>query len=318
MTQTLSAPPTVATTDKSAVKQVITTALPAGELAMVCAHQIANGFLQYEIGFRTITRNASQHFEDCDWQSSQQDVTDREQLYDMSVDRTMAAFENAAGERALDPAFWQEVRQDFARLIEDLPDGGLRRSFFNAIFKHCFESDSLLPRCGFVPINYSELASKEIPNALRRYACQGATVATANELLQTLHVDAEWLNVHAAAIQLGNQIESQWQRRMTGSLQSIEILDAVFYRFTRAFVVGRLIGNEGTIPFALALTNPEGGMVIDSLMLGEAELSELLGRPNASFQVELEQATDAVSYLQLLTPRLQNRQLFAALGYRAE
>ncbi len=53
-------------------------------------------------------------------------------------------------------------------------------------------------------------------------------------------------------------------------------------------------------------------------MLDETELSELLGRPNASFQVELEQATGAVAYLKLLTPPLQNRQLFAALGYRVE
>jgi isocitrate dehydrogenase kinase/phosphatase len=317
MTQTLSATPN-ATANQGGVELVKVSTQVVNAPAKVCAHRIADGFVQYDNNFRALTGNSPLRFEQCDWQNSQQDVTDRERLYDVFVERTLAGFEDAAGGRALEPMFWQDVRQDFAQIVEGLHDGGLRRAFFNSVFKRCFDAETVMPRCGFVPINYAELVNKEVPDTRRQVRCAGASVAAANELLQSLQIEADWLDVHASAIQLGKLLETQWQRFMPGSLQTIEVLDAVLYRFTRAFVVGQLIGDDGAIPFALAFTNPEGGVVIDNLMLGEADLTELFGRTHANFQVELDQVTDAVLYLKRLTPRLQHLELFSALGHRAE
>ena len=320
MTQTLSATTNTATPQGEAEQAKVQTnvAPVVNAAAKVCAQRVAEGFVQYDNCFCAVTANAPLRFQQCDWQNSQQDIIDRERLYDVFVDRTLATFEEAAGGRALEPIFWQDVRQDFAQLVEGLHDGGLRRAFFNSVFKRCFDAETVMPRCGFVPINYAELVNKEVPSTRRQLSCQGATVAAANELLQSLQIEADWQDIHASAMQLGKLLESQWQRHMAGSLHSIEVLDTVFYRFTRAFVVGKLIGDEGAIPFSLALTNPEGGVVIDSLMLSEAGLSELFGRAHANFQVELDQVTDAVTYLQGLTPRLQQLELFSALGHRAE
>jgi isocitrate dehydrogenase kinase/phosphatase len=313
MTQTLSA-----TISKSTGNQVNVSTQITNAPAKVCAQRIADGFVEYDNCFRAVTGNAPLRFQQCDWQNSQQDVTDRERLYDVFVERALTSFEDAADGRALDPIFWQDMRQDFAQLTEGLHDGGLRRAFYNSVFKRCFDADTVMPRCGFAPINHSELVNKEMPKMLRQFACLNVTVAAANELLQSLQIEADWQDVHASAIQLGKMLEAQWQRHMAGSLQTIEVLDTVMYRFTRAFVVGQLIGDEGAISFALALTNPEGGVVIDSLVLGEAGLSELFGRTHANFQVELDQVTDAVVYLKGLTPRLQHLELFSALGHRAE
>jgi len=318
MTQTLSVTPTAATRNNGVAELMNASTCRVGDIAKACAQRVAEGFVQYEDCFRAVTRNAPLRFQQCDWQNSQQDAMDRDRLYDVFVERTLTNFEQAADGRALEPAFWQEVRQDFARLTEGLHDGGLRRTFFNSVFKRCFDSDSVMPRCGFVPINYSDLINKEVPDARRQFACREATVAALSELLKSLPIEADWQNVHAIAIHLGGQIESHWLRSTKDSLQFIEVLDTVFYRFTRAFVFGRLIGDQDSIPFALALTNPEGGVVVDNLLLGEADVSELFRRPHADFQVELEQVTDTVIYLRFLTGTLQHRDLFACLGHLAE
>jgi len=310
--------PTLSTTTGTTAPHAVESTMPVNAAAKVCAQRIAEGFVQYDNCFRAITGNAPLRFQQCDWQNSQQDIIDRERLFDVFVERTLASFEDAAGGRALETMFWQDVRQDFAQLVEGLHDGGLRRAFFNAVFKRCFDAETVMPRCGFVPINFAELINKEVPAIRRQIPCHGTLVAAANELLQSLQIEAEWQDVHASAMQLGKLLETQWQRHMPGSLLTIEILDAVMYRFTRAFVVGQLIGDEGAMPFVIALTNPEGGMVIDSLVLGEAGLSELFGRTHANFQVELDQVTDAVLYLKRLMPRLQHLELFSALGHAAE
>jgi len=309
---------TISTTTGTTAPHAVESTMPVNAAAKVCAQRIAEGFVQYDNCFRAITGNAPLRFQQCDWQNSQQDIIDRERLFDVFVERTLASFEDAAGGRALEPVFWQDVRQDFAQLVEGLHDGGLRRAFFNAVFKRCFDAETVMPRCGFVPINFAELINKEVPAIRRQIPCHDTLVAAANELLQSLQIEAEWQDVHASAMQLGKLLETQWQRHMPGSLLTIEILDAVMYRFTRAFVVGQLIGDEGAMPFVIALTNPEGGMVIDSLVLGEAGLSELFGRTHANFQVELDQVTDAVLYLKRLMPRLQHLELFSALGHAAE
>jgi isocitrate dehydrogenase kinase/phosphatase len=310
--------PATALSNLGGVERSVAVTSPADEAAKACAKNVAQGFLQYEKQFRALTAKAGTHFQECDWQNSQQVSFDRDQLFDAAVARTLKSFEDAAGNLALDPTFWQAARQEFALQVEGLHDGGLRRSFFNAVFKSCFESDSMLPRCGFVPISYTDLAMKTMPDMRRIIDCQWAMPAAANELLQAAQIEAEWQNVHVSAIQLSNQIETQWGRRMPGTMRFIEVLDTVFYRFSRAFVIGRFIGDEGLIPFALAISNPEGGAVVDSLLLGETELSDLLGPTHASFVVEIDQVTDAVSYLKVLTPRRQIRDLFAALGHTVD
>lgn len=321
MTLTLPDTPALATTalpNRGGIDRTVAAANPADEAARGCAKSVAQGYLQYEKQFRALTGNASTRFQECDWQNSQQDSFDRDQLFDAAVARTLKSFEDVAGNLALDPTFWQAARQEFALQVEGLHDGGLRRSFFNAVFKSCFESDSMLPRCGFVPINYADLAMKTMPDLRRIIDCQWAMPAAANELLQAVQIEADWQNVHVSAIQLSNQIETQWHRRMQSPMRFIEVLDTVFYRFSRAFIIGRFINDEGFVPFALAITNPEGGATVDSLLLGEAELSDLLGPTHASFVVEVDQVTDAVSYLKALTPRRQSRDLFAALGHRVD
>ena len=310
--------PTTAMPNRGGMERTVISTNPVDEAAKACAKSVAQGYLQYEKQFRALTGNAGIHFHACDWQNSQQDSFDREQLFDAAVTRTLKSFEDAAGNLALDPTFWQAARQEFALQVEGQHDGGLRRSFFNAVFKSCFESDSMLPRCGFVPINYADLAMKAIPDMRRIIDCQWAMPAAANELLQAAQIEGEWQNVHVSAIQLSDQIETQWRRRMKDSMRFIEVLDTVFYRFSRAFIIGRFIGDEGFVPFALAIANPEGGAVVDSLLLGEIELSDLLGPTHASFLVEIDQVTDAVSYLKALTPRRHIRDLFAALGHRVD
>ncbi|HEX4376534.1 MAG TPA: bifunctional isocitrate dehydrogenase kinase/phosphatase, partial [Steroidobacteraceae bacterium] len=98
------------------------------------------------------------------------------------------------------------------------------------------------------------------------------------------------------------------------SLRSLEIIDAVFYQSTRAYVIGRVVADGFTAPLAIALRNSDLGVVIDSTMLTQDELSILFGFARSYFHVDLEHVADTVAFLRELMPRKQTGELFTVLG----
>ena len=72
--------------------------------------------------------------------------------------------------------------------------------------------------------------------------------------------------------------------------QALEVIDAVFYQSTRAYLVGRIIGRGFTAPLAIALRSTEAGIVVDATMLTEDELSILFGFARSYFHVDLERS----------------------------
>jgi len=88
----------------------------------------------------------------------------------------------------------------------------------------------------------------------------------------------------------------------------------VFYQFTRAYAIGSLVGDNEGLPLALALHNTETGVVIETVMMGESELSNLFGFTRSDFHVEVDHMTDTVAYLKTLAPQLSISELFTSLG----
>ena len=92
------------------------------------------------------------------------------------------------------------------------------------------------------------------------------------------------------------------------------MIDAVFYQFARAYVVGRIEGRGFSRPVILAFKNTQDGVVLDNVMLTEAEIGNLFGYTRSYFHVDLEHVADTVAYLKALIPQAPVGELFTVLG----
>jgi isocitrate dehydrogenase kinase/phosphatase len=294
-----------------AVSLAFASALRAGQ----CAQRIVEGFLAYNAEFRALTQRAPQRFRERDWHGSQADAVERIELYDRYVHRTIEDIKRTIGAVSQEPAFWPDARRHFANLIEGLPDSEFCKTFFSSITRRIFKTVGVAPEIEFVATDLDPLSSAGARLPLIAHRNEGVLDDLAAALLRRVALPAPWHDLPGSASQLTTQL----QRHLAECgeqrpILAIEVIDEIFYHFTRAYVVGRIIGQDYQLPLALALQHAADGVVIDGVMLSEAELSTLFGYARSYLHVDLEHVADAVRYLRQLLPRAPVGELFTVLG----
>jgi isocitrate dehydrogenase kinase/phosphatase len=282
---------------------------------MRCAQLVVEAFLSYNARFREITRRAIDRFAAQDWNGSQQDAVERIELYERCMQATVAELEGALGENAHQRALWVEVKRHFSNLTEGLPDNEFCMTFFSSVTRQLFGTVGVSPDIEFVATDLDPLAAAKPNRVTRVYTMHGDLALLIKKLLESQSIGAPWADLDASAWVVASALERiLWQRGELRHIESLEVIDAVFYQSTRAYLVGRMVGRRMTTPVAIALRSTDTGVVVDATMLSEDELSILFGFARSYFHVDLEHVADTVSFLKELLPRKPAGELFTVLG----
>jgi isocitrate dehydrogenase kinase/phosphatase len=290
-----------------AVSMAFSSALRAGQ----CAQRIVEGFLAYNAAFRAVTQRAPLRFRDRDWQGSQADAVERIDLYDRYVQQTISELERSIGALTHEAAFWPDAKRHFANLIEGLPDNEFCKTYFSSVTRRIFRTVGVAPEIEFVATDLDPLARAGTQLPLRLHRHGASLPALADELLQQIALPAAWANRADSAREFASELQQQLAAR---EIVAVEVIDEIFYHFTRAYVVGRVIGQDFELPLALVLKHDEQGVALEGVMLSTAELATLFGYARSYLHVDLEHVADAVLYLRRLLPRAPVGELFTVLG----
>ena len=229
---------------------------------------------------------------------------------------TVVELEGALGENARSATLWAEVKRHFANLTEGLPDNEFCKTFFSSVTRQLFGTVGVSPDIEFVATDLDPLAAaKSTHRVTRLYQMQGELTPLIKKLLESQPLRAPWADLDASAWVVASALERMlWQRGELRHIESLEVIDAVFYQSTRAYLVGRLLGRRMSTPIAIALRNTEAGVVVDATMLTEDEVSILFGFARSYFHVDLEHVAATVSFLRELLPKKPAGELFTVLG----
>ena len=132
------------------------------------AQLIYDGFTRYNEYFGRITTRARRRFEQRDWQGHQQDIVARVELYEKSVRRIVLALRKSLGPRVTEHLLWNDIRWYFGERLENVPDAGFIKTFFNSITRRIFGTVGINPKLEFVSSASDESISLESLN-LKRY-----------------------------------------------------------------------------------------------------------------------------------------------------
>jgi isocitrate dehydrogenase kinase/phosphatase len=282
---------------------------------MRCAQLVVEAFLSYNARFREVTRRAAGRFAARDWAGSQQDAVERIELYERCMQATVAELEVALGENARNGALWADVKRHFTNLTEGLPDNEFCKTFFSSVTRQLFGTVGVSPQIEFVATDLNPLAVAKPNRVTRVYTMQGELTLLIKKLLEAQPIGAPWADLDASAWVVASALERiLWQHGELRHIESLEVIDAVFYQSTRAYLVGRMVGRRITTPIAIALRSTDTGVVVDTTMLAEDELSILFGFARSYFHVDLERVADTVAFLKTLLPRKPAGELFTVLG----
>jgi isocitrate dehydrogenase kinase/phosphatase len=295
----------------------IASAFESALYAVRCAQQVIEAFLHYNARFSAITRRAPERFLARDWHAAQEDAVERIDLYVKCVRETIKALELTLGENARRRDIWIEVKRHFANLIDGLPDNEFCKTYFNSVTRKLFGTVGAASDVEFIATDLDPLASSQGQHSeTRRYARSGTLPQLLQHLLSERPLGgARWHQLEHCAEAVALTVEQALRgHEAAAQVDGIEIIDAVFYQATRAYVVGRVLAGPHSLPLALALRHGPQGVEVDATILGENELSILFGIARSYFHVDLERVAGTVAFLKQLMPRKPPGELFTVLG----
>ena len=303
----------------TALAQPYTAAMPIDPVALVeaesVAAQIREAFADYHARFAAITRRAKGRFERCDWNGARDDAVERIALYDRCVAEASEALDAHLGAQAHDRALWSAVHARYAGQIEPLLDRELYKTFFNTLTRRFFKTRGVDAAIEFVALDIEPTDAITHPVARHSYAVsEDRLTETLMRVLDDYPFDVPYAHRTRCAAGIAVRLQDDLLHWGPNPVRAIELLDAVFYRERRAYLVGRAFGERAFSPCVIALVNDGGALRVDAVLTLRADVVQLFSYSRSYFHADLATVGDAVVFLRTLLPGKPIDELYTVLG----
>lgn len=289
------------------------------ELARQTAAEIFAAFEDYNHAFRAITRRAERRFVEREWTLGQRDAVERIELYDRRVEKCLADLVGRLGRHIAEENMWREIRAEFASLIAACPDRKFDATFFNSLTRKVFKTIGVNRDVEFTSVADEEgdIHVAPLPGDLPiRAASPGAGLpVAAGELLAGVPWASRLADAATSAAFISGEVAAILQARgLPADAPHVEVLETVFYRSTRAFLVGKVAGPDWTLPLVIAFAHVDEGIVADAVMMSEYEVRPLFGFSRSYFHADLPAVEPAIRYLSGIMPGKPVDEIYTVLG----
>ena len=283
-------------------------------LASGIAERIRDGFFDYHARFAAITRRAKGRFESRDWAEMRTDLVERIELYDVCVHRMQAWLTQVLAERAQDRVLWNRIRDAYADEVAQLLDRELYKTFFNTLTRRFFQTRGVDAAIEFVALDIEPTDQITHPVARHSHAIHGELAAVFERVLAAYEFHVPYAHPRECAEAMAAVVHKRFAAWGDVPLVQIELLETVFYREQRAYLVGRAFGEHRHTPFTIALANGPDGIRVDALLTERDHVAQLFGYTRSHFFADLPTVGDAVVFLRSLLPHKPLDELYTVLG----
>jgi len=287
------------------------------DLVAEAARRIHNGFERYNHQFRRVTDRARWRFEERDWQGQFADISTRVVLYERWAKRTERLIHDWLGAHVTDPTLWPEIRTYYGWRVEEMPDAGFMKTFFNSITRRILGTIGVNPQVEFVrPPPEEGITSL----TMRRYPCWGELKASCADVLTDFQVQVPFADRLRDAEAMAGSIrthfaEAGWASGdIDASCLRLEFIDSHFFQGTRAYLVGRIRMPEGSQPIIVALKNDDAGVQVDATLLNEEQIGVVFSYTRSYYFADPTSVVAAVQFLHTLLPNKPIDELYTVLG----
>ncbi|HEY8682274.1 MAG TPA: isocitrate dehydrogenase kinase/phosphatase AceK regulatory subunit, partial [Rhodanobacter sp.] len=287
-------------------------AVPVDAQARAAAALLVDAFADYNGRFADITRRARRRFERRDWRGAGVDAHARIDLYDICMRETQGRLDLLLDDRLRSRALWVAMRHEYEQRVAALPDRELYKTWFSSLSRRQFHTHGVAPEIEFVALDREPYTEGSDAAAHRHYPVADDLVACCQRLL----ADAGFAYADPAgcAARLATTLSARLAGMDVPAIESIDVLQAVFYRERRAYLVGRLRGGHRRHPLVIALLRGDDGVRVDALLTLRAQISILFGYARSYFHADIDNVGAVVAFLRALLPHKPLEELYSVLG----
>ena len=286
------------------------------ELIAECSQIIYDGFIRYNNYFHRITRRARTRFEQRDWKGHQNDIVDRVDLYEKSVRRIALTLRRTLKLRLNDKKLWRNIRSYFADRLNQVPDNGFIKTFFNSTTRRIFGTEGLDPELEFISSGPSDDLQLIMSLNIRRYPYWVSLQRIFETILDDFSFRVPYDDINLNASRISRKIKAHINENFSKNVEYLrfEFIDSFFYQAARAYLVGKLILNEGEIPIIIAFKNENRGISVDAIFLEEEEISLIFGYTRSYYFADPNSVIGTVHFLKSMLPKKPIDELYTVLG----
>ena len=278
------------------------------------ADLVVDAFDDYNARFADITRRARRRFEQRDWAGARRDAVDRIRLYDDCIAETIARLEQRLAERLFSRTLWIDIHAGYAERIAGLLDAELYKTYFNTLTRRLFKTRGVDPKIEFVALDIEPTDRITHPVARHIYSISEEPVRVIRRMLADYRFRPDYASPDGDATALAGRLVREFDALGESGPVSIELLQVVFYRDRRAYLVGRVFGPKRWLPCVIVLINGGDGIRVDAVLTRRRQVSVLFGYTHSYFHADLPTVGDAVVFLRSLLPDKPLDELYTVLG----
>jgi len=282
--------------------------------AEAVAAALVDRFADYNARFRAITRRAQRRFEARDWAGARADAVERIGLYDRCIAEAATWLETSLGEQARDRPLWRAVRDRYAVRISPLLDQELDKTFFNTLTRRFFRTRGVDAELEFIALDIEPTERITHPVARHSHTVGDNAAASFRQVLEAFGFSVPWAHIGRCADGLAGVLAARLGHWGERSVRAVELLETVFYRERRAYLVGRVFGESCFAPLVIVLVNGEHGLEVDAVLTERTHVAQVFGFTQSYFHADLATVGDAVVFLRTLLPDKALNELYTVLG----
>jgi isocitrate dehydrogenase kinase/phosphatase len=275
------------------------------------AELILDSFDSYMTAFSEINLRAPLRFRQRDWLGMQADTVERLELYGQSVGAAVGAISGLMGDHLSDRSAWGEVKGEYSREIISRDDWDLAETYFNSITRRVFATVGVDSAVEFVASEFDDPPSATAEDVYDTYQVGNDIAAILKRILIEAVGDVTFDSLDTVVC----RIEEKLVDLGRPAIRRLEAGRSVFYRGQAAYILGRLVYDDGHIPLALALRHGTAGVGLDAVLLTENEVSILFSFTRSYFHVATPRPYDLVRFLKVLMPLKRVAELYIAIGH---
>ncbi|MGD8236868.1 MAG: bifunctional isocitrate dehydrogenase kinase/phosphatase [Chromatiales bacterium] len=296
--------------------------LSSSALAETIAETVLEGFNKHFRIFQKITAGAMGRFETEDWMAERDASRKRVLFYDKRADEAIETLREIFGPALNDMSIWKQVKALYTMLLQDHKQPELAETFYNTVFCRMFDRTYFNNEYIFVRSAVStEYIESDRPAYHVYYPAKLGLRTTIRRVLKSCHFSMPFEDMQRDVRRITRALSEGFRERPRKAHLNfqIHVINAIFFRNKAAYVVGKAINEYDIFPFAVPiLNNGEGGLYVDTLLLGENALNQLFDFSYVYFMVEHPVPSAIVHFLQGLMPTRTKEDLYSAIGYHKQ
>lgn len=293
----------------------IAAATGRSEKTSLTADWVLQEFAAYYSESRHLPELAKCAFEEQDHATSLTLSKRRLALYSTGITELGVRLREAYPRVASDAALWREVEADFLPLIQGRYEADLAFAFINSVKRMIHQGE-------WEPVEYSfRKADEAMANfsgeIYRRFTVHAVIrQETILGILDTPGLSVPYKDRIRDAELVSERLNDICESRGAPAMDSIEMINAGFYRNRGGYIVGRVVMVDKSLhPLIIALLNSEDGIYVDAVLSSEADAHNIFSSTLANFHVTNNYYHELSEFLHSIMPKRPLGLHYSTIGF---